>query len=163
MMLIAAKPPEIRGEKMGEKRRIGMRGLAVVWFLAYLTVAGSIQFGMITFLQINNPNPVIIATTARMGEPFFMCENASLSGTPCMFLTAQNTGQCVMWVNFTAGNGSVAKMELTDMNGQTLADLTNGSNYTWNAVSGTMYAIRVTRLIANSVPGNLSWQDFYHN
>ena len=148
---------------MDENKKRYVRSLAVAMFLAGLTIAGAIQFGIITFLQISNPNPIIIATTARNGEPFFVCQNASLSTTPCMFLSAQNTGSCTLWVNFTGGNGTVAKMELTDMNGQVLSDLTTGSNYTWNAVSGTNYAIRVTRLIANSVPGNLTWEDMYHN
>jgi hypothetical protein len=148
---------------MDEKKKRFMRSLAVAMFLAGLTIAGAIEFGIITFLQIQNPNPIIIATNSRNGQPFYMCENASLSTVPCMFVTVQTTGSCTMGFNFTGGNGTVAKVELTDMNGVMQADLTNGANYTWSAASGTMYAIRVTRLIDNSIPGNLTWSDCVHN
>jgi len=147
---------------MDEKKKRGARSMAMLILLACLSAAGAIEFGIITFLQIQNPNPIIIATNSRNGQPFYMSEDASLSTDPCMFVTVQTTGSCTMGFNWTGGNGTVAKVELTDMNGVMQADLTNGANYTWSAASGTMYAIRVTRLIDNSLPGNLTWSDIYH-
>jgi len=131
--------------------------------LAAFSLAGTVLFSIIYFVHIENPNPTVIATNAHYGAPFYICKNASISSRPCEFLDIPTSGNASVAFIWSGGNGTVAKAELVDMQGVLVADLTTGQNYTWDALVGTQYTIRVTRLLPNSQMGNLSWADIIHN
>jgi hypothetical protein len=159
---------------MNEKpKKKWARSIWLLIFLATLVIGATIIFGGILltipdWATNSSLNTTIFALAIRTNQSFYVCKNTSISSSPCEFLAVNNTidnstSNCTIAFVWTAGNGSVAQAELSDMNWNVLANLTDGQPHTWAATANTSYAIEITRILPNSQSGNISWSNITSN